>query len=56
MGPAACILDIEPLRAAAWRVDSFRTHTWEFPKIRGTISSDPYNKDPTIRGTILNYS
>ena len=26
--------------------------TWEFPKIRGTLFWGPYNKDPTIRGTI----
>ena len=27
---------------------------WEFPKIRGTLSGGPYNKDPTIyKGTIL---
>ena len=23
-------------------------HTWEFPKIRGTLFRGPYNKDPTI--------
>ena len=23
-------------------------HIWEFPKIRGTLSWGPYNKDPTI--------
>ena len=22
-------------------------HLWEFPKIRGTLSLSPYNKDPT---------
>ena len=27
--------------------------TWEFPKLRGTVFWDPYNKDPTIQGTIL---
>ena len=26
---------------------------WEFPKIRGTLFWGPYNKDPTIEGTIL---
>ena len=26
---------------------------WEFPKIRGTLFWGPYNKDPTIWGTIL---
>ena len=26
---------------------------WEFPKIRGTFFLGPYNKDPTIWGTIL---
>ena len=26
---------------------------WEFPKIRGTLSWGPYNKDPTIWDTIL---
>ena len=26
---------------------------WEFPKIRGTLFWGPYNKDPTIQGTIL---
>ena len=25
---------------------------WEFPKIRGTLFWSPYNKDPTISGTI----
>ena len=28
-------------------------HTWGFSKIRGTIFWGPYNKDPTIWGTIL---
>ena len=23
---------------------------WEFPKIRGTLFWDPYNKEPTIEG------
>ena len=27
--------------------------SWEFPKIRGTLFGGPYNKDPTIWGTIL---
>ena len=27
--------------------------TWEFPKTRGTLFWGPYNKDPTIWGTIL---
>ena len=27
--------------------------TWEFPKIRDTLFWGPYNKDPTIEGTIL---
>ena len=27
--------------------------TWEFPKIGGTLFGGPYNKDPTILGTIL---
>ena len=27
--------------------------SWEFPKIRGTLFRGPYNKDPTIEGTIL---
>ena len=26
---------------------------WEFPKIGGTLFWRPYNKDPTIWGTIL---
>ena len=26
---------------------------WEFPQIRGTLFWGPYNKDPTICGTIL---
>ena len=26
---------------------------WEFPKIGGTLVWGPYNKDPTIWGTIL---
>ena len=26
---------------------------WEFPTIRGTVFWGPYNKDPTIQGTIL---
>ena len=26
---------------------------WEFPKIRGPLFWGPYNKDPTIEGTIL---
>ena len=26
---------------------------WEFPKIRGTLFWGPYNKDPSILGTIL---
>ena len=26
---------------------------WEFPKIRGTLFGGPYNKDPSIWGTIL---
>ena len=26
---------------------------WEFPKIRGTLFWGPYDKDPTISGTIL---
>ena len=25
---------------------------WDFPKIRGTLSWGPYNKDPTIKGTV----
>ena len=29
------------------------TDIWEFPKIRGTVFWGPYNKDPTIWGTIL---
>ena len=31
----------------------YRDPTWEFPKIRGTLFWGPYNKDPTIWGTIL---
>ena len=27
--------------------------TWEFPKIRDTLFWGPYNKDPTVYGTIL---
>ena len=27
--------------------------TWEFPKIRGTLFWGPYNRDPTISGTVL---
>ena len=27
--------------------------TWDFPKIRATLFWGPYNKDPTIKGTIL---
>ena len=26
---------------------------WEFPKIRGALFWGPYDKDPTIKGTIL---
>ena len=26
---------------------------WEFPEIKGTLVWGPYNKDPTIFGTIL---
>ena len=26
---------------------------WDFPKIRGKLFGGPYNKDPTIYGTIL---
>ena len=26
---------------------------WEFPKIWGTLFWGPYNKDPTIQGTVL---
>ena len=28
-------------------------YSWEFPRIRGTLIGGPYNKDPTIWGTIL---
>ena len=31
----------------------FRPSIWEFPKIRGTFCWGPYNKDPTIWGTIF---
>ena len=30
-----------------------KSSIWEFPKIRGTLFGGPYNKDPTIYGTIL---
>ena len=30
-----------------------KLHIWEFPKIRGTLFWGPYNKDPTIWGTIF---
>ena len=30
-----------------------RVGTRGFPKIRGTLIWGPYNKDPTIQGTIL---
>ena len=30
-----------------------RKSIWEFPKIRGTVFWGPYNKDPTVSGTIL---
>ena len=26
---------------------------WDFPKVRGTLFWGPYNKDPTISGSIL---
>ena len=29
---------------------------WEFPKIRGTLFWVPYNKDPTIQGTMATVS
>ena len=28
---------------------------WEFPKIRGTLFSGPFTKDPTISGTIFGH-
>ena len=39
-----------PLEFGA-RVSTVRI--WEFPKIRGTRFGGPYNKDPTIEGTIF---
>ena len=31
-----------------------KSQIWEFPKIRGTLYfGGPYNKDPTIEGTIV---
>ena len=29
------------------------SYKWEFPKIRGPYLGAPYNKDPTMSGTIL---
>ena len=36
-----------------FRSPSDSWHMWEFPKIRGTLFWGPYNKDPTVWGTIL---
>ena len=35
--------------SAVWLDDARR----KFPKIRGTLFWGPYNKDPTIQGTVL---
>ena len=32
-----------------------RSKIWEFPKIWGTLFWGPYNRDPTIWGTILGF-
>ena len=36
-----------------WFLSDLTKTMWEFPKIMGTLFGGPYNKDPTIWGTIL---
>ena len=44
--PNGCIMPTHESRADGKE----HSHViWEFPKMRGTLFWDPYNKDPTIR-------
>ena len=48
------ILVVPALDQAQWHGPSRRHRViWDFPRIRGTLFWGPYNKDPTIQGTIL---
>ena len=43
----------EASRANEVRLQAELQAIWDFPKTRGTLFWGPYNKDPTIKGTIL---
>ena len=54
MGLVSSVLQTSTISGHSGEALEARTYViWELPKIRGPLFWDPYNKDPTMSGTIL---